>query len=62
VRAADRLLVRLWLPLTFFIATTTFAADTPAPGTREMERINWMEFREWVPGKINTVLLPLGTI
>jgi creatinine amidohydrolase len=27
-----------------------------------MERINWMEFREWVPGKINTVLLPLGTI
>ncbi|MGI8481753.1 MAG: creatininase [Chthoniobacterales bacterium] len=27
-----------------------------------MERINWMEFREWVPSKINTVLLPLGTI
>jgi hypothetical protein len=27
-----------------------------------MERINWMEFREWVPGKINTVLLPRGTI
>ena len=27
-----------------------------------MERINWMEFREWVPGKIQTVLLPLGTI
>jgi len=32
------------------------------PSTREMERINWMEFREWVPAKINTVLLPLGTI
>jgi creatinine amidohydrolase len=30
--------------------------------TREMERINWMEFREWVPGKIDTVLLPLGTM
>ena len=41
---------------------TTSAADPPAPSTREMERINWMEFREWVPGKINTVLLPLGTI
>ena len=27
-----------------------------------MERINWMEFREWVPAKINTVLLPLGTL
>jgi creatinine amidohydrolase len=33
-----------------------------APSTREMERINWMEFREWVPDKINTVLLPLGTL
>jgi creatinine amidohydrolase len=32
------------------------------PSTREMERINWIEFRECVPGKINTVLLPLGTI
>src|SRR4051812_48078671 len=27
-----------------------------------MERINWMEFAEWVPGKITTVLLPLGTL
>jgi creatinine amidohydrolase len=27
-----------------------------------MERINWLEFREWIPAKINTVLLPLGTI
>ena len=32
------------------------------PSTREMERINWMEFREFVPAKINTVLLPLGTM
>jgi creatinine amidohydrolase len=32
------------------------------PSTREMERINWMEFREWVPAKISTVLLPLGTM
>ncbi len=30
--------------------------------TREMERINWMEFRELVPSKIDTVLLPLGTL
>src|SRR6266487_2340271 len=33
-----------------------------APSTPEMERINWIEFREWVPAKINTVLLPLGTL
>ena len=32
------------------------------PSTREMERINWMEFGECVPAKIDTVLLPLGTI
>jgi creatinine amidohydrolase len=38
------------------------AADQNGPTTREMERINWMEFREWVPAKINTVLLPLGTM
>lgn len=30
--------------------------------TREMERINWMEFKEVVPAKINTVLLPTGTM
>ena len=27
-----------------------------------MERINWMEFREVVPSKIQTVLLPTGTL
>jgi creatinine amidohydrolase len=32
------------------------------PSTREMERINWLEFGVWVPAKIKTVLLPLGTI
>jgi len=32
------------------------------PTTRELDRINWMEFREWVPAKIDTVLLPLGTL
>ena len=30
--------------------------------TREMDRINWMEFKEVVPSKINTVLLPTGTL
>src|SRR5687767_184691 len=35
---------------------------SPQPSTREMERINWMEFREWVPAHVETVLLPLGTL
>lgn len=30
--------------------------------TREMDRINWMEFAEFVPEKITTVLLPTGTL
>src|SRR5690349_15801532 len=29
---------------------------------RDMARINWMEFRELVPSKIRTVLLPTGTL
>src|SRR2546427_11139272 len=37
-------------------------AQQNAPSTREMERITWIEFREWVPGRINTILLPLGTL
>jgi creatinine amidohydrolase len=37
-------------------------ASNSQPTTRELERINWMEFREWIPEKIKTVLLPLGTI
>jgi len=44
------------------LISAALAADPASPSTREMERINWMEFREWIPGKINTVLLPLGTI
>ena len=40
----------------------TAAAQTPdAVTTREMSDINWMEFKEVVPSKINTVILPTGT-
>ena len=43
------------------------ARNSPEPrdavvSTREMDRINWMEFREVVPSKIQTVLLPTGTL
>ncbi len=39
------------------------AALAPAqPSTREMNDLNWMEFRELVPAKIKTVLLPTGTL
>lgn len=32
------------------------------PSTRELNDINWMEFRELVPARIVTVLLPTGTM
>jgi creatinine amidohydrolase len=38
------------------------AVPAPQPSTRELERINWMELREWVPERSQTVLLPLGTL
>ncbi len=45
-------------------AQTSTNPQTPTDivSTREMERINWMEFKEVVPAKINTVLLPTGTM
>ena len=39
-----------------------FAASSLVAQEREMERINWMEFKETVPSKIRTVLLPTGTL
>jgi creatinine amidohydrolase len=54
--------IRLSIAAASFLAATLSLAADAGPSTRETERINWMEFREWVPAKINTVLLPLGTI
>ena len=44
------------------LAALPAAAADPVPRTRELERINWMEFQEWVPARVRTVLLPLGTL
>ena len=41
----------------FLVAVCAFSQTT-----REMNDMNWMEFREVVPSKIDTVLLPLGTM
>ncbi len=52
----------VWLFVLAF-AFSVFAQDTKdIVSTREMERINWMEFKEVIPSKINTVLLPTGTL
>src|SRR5512145_1561722 len=47
------------LALTVLVAMPEAAQG---PSTRELERINWMEFREVVPAKVDTVLVPLGTL
>lgn len=43
-------------------ATARPPSPAGAPSTRELERINWMELREWVPARSQTVLLALGTL
>ena len=48
------------------VAAITIAANAQGENdfvsTREMERINWMEFKAVVPLKTTTVLLPTGTL
>jgi creatinine amidohydrolase len=39
-----------------------FLSLTLSAQERDMARVNWMEFREQVPSKITTVLLPTGTL
>jgi creatinine amidohydrolase len=41
--------------------SSLFASDTD-PSTREMNLLCWQEFQELVPEKIQTVLLPVGSI
>jgi creatinine amidohydrolase len=53
---------RLVVYTTILVGLASALAQAQQPTTRELERINWMEFRELVPAKITTVLLPLGTM
>ncbi len=50
-----------------FIAVVIMFCHAPSFGqkklsSRELDRINWMEFSEFVPDQITTVLLPTGTL
>lgn len=46
----------------FLLITCPLFAQNDIVSTREMDRINWMEFKDVIPSKINTVLLPTGTL
>lgn len=49
--------------LTLVLGVSVFSqTDKDFVSTREMDRINWMEFKDVVPSKTNTVLLPTGTL
>ncbi len=54
------LLCMLAMAIAFAQGSNRLQADIVS--TREMERINWMEFKEVVPSRINTVLVPTGTL
>lgn len=46
-----------------FWGMTLFASyPSDAPTTRDMNLITWMEFQRFVPEKIETVLLPVGSL
>jgi creatinine amidohydrolase len=45
-----------------FASIPADAQDKDFVSTREMERINWMEFKDVVPSRITTVILPTGTL
>ena len=55
---------RMFLYILLLItAASTFGQSTSdVVSTRDMDRINWMEFKEAIPSKIDTVLLPTGTL
>ncbi len=53
---------RLFLAATLVLLSSAALPAQDVVSTREMERINWMEFKEVVPSKIKTVLLPTGTL
>jgi creatinine amidohydrolase len=44
------------------LAAVQPSAASDIVSTRDLDRINWMEFQEVIPKKIDTVLLPTGTL
>ena len=57
-----RFIAAVALVLAAYPALVADAQQKDVVSTREMERINWMEFRDVVPSRIETVLLPTGTL
>lgn len=43
-------------------ATRSSSTEASEPRTRLMDDLNWMEFAEWVPEQVSTVILTVGTL
>ncbi|MEP6705756.1 MAG: creatininase family protein, partial [Acidobacteriota bacterium] len=52
----------LIVAISFSFVSSLCSQSIDSVSTREMDRINWMEFKETVPSKSDTVLLPTGTL
>jgi creatinine amidohydrolase len=46
----------------FLLLAMAAAATAGAQSSRQLDDLNWMEFRKLVPGQIKTVLLTTGTV
>lgn len=55
-------IISVYLVFCVFAATLFGQSEKDFVSTREMDRINWMEFKEVVPSRITTVILPTGTL
>jgi creatinine amidohydrolase len=60
-----RRVICLVLAAGLLVTVVSFAsqrAEKDLVSTRELSDINWMEFKEIIPSKVNTVILPTGTL
>jgi creatinine amidohydrolase len=52
----------VWILLLIAVPGLSFAQPGQELSTRQINLINWMEFQQFVPSQIETVLLPTGTL
>lgn len=58
----NRFVIACSLAAVVVVAPVAPAAAQNVPSTRDLLRINWMEFKEVVPARVQTVLLPVGSL
>ncbi len=54
--------MKLSILIVALLPSVAWAQQQPKPATREMNDLNWMEFRRLVPARVDTVLVTVGTM